>query len=81
MGFFLNESYSLADPDGGGNASSKELVHIMHTKGRMVYDATHDSYTYEYFLKDHPRSFGVGALKVSYESRLLRPKPRWANQS
>ncbi|MEL6627122.1 MAG: N-acetylmuramoyl-L-alanine amidase, partial [Bacteroidota bacterium] len=45
--------YEYEDPDGGGNASSKELVHIMHAKGRMVYDATNDSYTYEYFLKDH----------------------------
>ncbi|MEO1417827.1 MAG: DUF6443 domain-containing protein, partial [Bacteroidota bacterium] len=45
--------YEYEDSDGGGSASSKELVHIMHTKGRMVYDATHDSYTYEYFLKDH----------------------------
>ncbi|MEO0684157.1 MAG: RHS repeat-associated core domain-containing protein, partial [Cyanobacteria bacterium J06649_11] len=45
--------YEYEDPDGGGNASSKELVHIMHTKGRMVYDAPHDSYTYEYFLQDH----------------------------
>ncbi|MEL7428036.1 MAG: hypothetical protein AAFN81_33960, partial [Bacteroidota bacterium] len=45
--------FEYEDPDGGGNASNKELVHIMHAKGRMVYDATNDSYTYEYFLQDH----------------------------